>query len=39
MGGNIADIDLVVCDRAPGEAFAPLIEAMNGRIIFAEDSE
>lgn len=39
MGGNITDIDLVVCDRPPGEAFAPLIETMNGRIIFAEDSE
>ena len=39
MGGNITDIDLVVCDRSPGEAFSPLVETMNGRIIFAEDNE
>ena len=39
MGGNIADIDLVVCDHAPTPAFAPLIEQLNDRIIFAEDAE
>lgn len=39
MGGNVAEIDLVVCDHAPGASFAPLVETLNGRIIFAEDTE
>ncbi len=38
MGGNIADIDMVVCDHAPSAAFEPLIERLNGRIVFAEDA-
>lgn len=37
MGGNIADIDLVVCDRPPGDSYAPLIETLGDRILFAED--
>jgi DeoR family glycerol-3-phosphate regulon repressor len=39
MGCNIADIDLVICDRPPVDAFASLVENLNDRIIFAEDVE
>jgi DeoR family glycerol-3-phosphate regulon repressor len=37
LGGNIADVDLVVCDRAPSGDFAPLVEALGENILFAED--
>jgi len=39
MGCNIDDIDLVVCDRPPEDSFAPLVESLHGRIMFAEDIE
>lgn len=38
VGGNVADIDLVVCDRPPPPAFAPVIEALGDRIVFAEEA-
>lgn len=37
MGGDIKDIDLVICDRPPAEAYATLIEDLHSHIIFAED--
>lgn len=39
VGGNIADVDLVVCDRPPAHAFAELVEDLGNRIVFAEDTE
>ncbi|TFL17220.1 DeoR/GlpR family DNA-binding transcription regulator [Jannaschia formosa] len=37
VGGNIAEIDRIVCDQPPPETYGPLIEALGGRITFAED--
>lgn len=39
VGGNIADVDHVVCDRAPARAFTDLVEKLGDRIVFAEDAE
>jgi DeoR family glycerol-3-phosphate regulon repressor len=39
VGGNVADLDLVVCDRPPARAFAELVEGLGDRIVFAEDAE
>ncbi len=38
VGSNIADIDLVVCDRHPPEAFSPLLEVLGEHIVFAEEA-
>lgn len=38
-GGNLADIDLVICDRPPAEPYAELIEGLGERIIFAEEAD
>lgn len=39
LGGNLADVDLVVCDRPPPEPFAAVIEALGDQVIFAEDAK
>jgi DeoR family glycerol-3-phosphate regulon repressor len=39
VGGNVADIDLIVCDRPPTEIYAPLIEDLGPRIVFAEEAD
>lgn len=39
VGGNIAQIDHIICDRPPAEAFSQLVEQLDGRITFAEDPE
>lgn len=39
LGGNIAHVDLVVCDRPPPEPYGAFIEALGDRIIFAEQGE
>jgi DeoR family glycerol-3-phosphate regulon repressor len=39
IGGNISQIDHIVCDRPPPEAYGALIEQLDGRIMFAEDPE
>lgn len=37
-GAAIGEIDLVICDRPPGPAFAPLIEGLGEKIVFAEEA-
>lgn len=37
LSGNIAEVDLVICDRPPAQAFAPLVERMGEKLVFAED--
>ncbi|MDX5384550.1 MAG: DeoR family transcriptional regulator, partial [Rhodobacterales bacterium] len=39
VGGNLSDIDMVVCDRPPAAAFSSLVESLGPRIIFAEDTD
>lgn len=39
LGENIADVDVVVCDRPPPSRFTPLIETLGDRIVFAEGAE
>lgn len=39
LGGNLADVDLVVCDRPPPEPFAAVVEALGDHVIFAEDAK
>lgn len=35
-GGNLSDIDLVLCDRPPSPDFADLVSGLENRIVFAE---
>ncbi len=39
LGGNLADVDRIVTDRAPGADYTDLIAPLSDRIIFAEDAE
>lgn len=39
VGSNISQIDHIVCDQPPPDAYGPLIESLDGRITFAEDPE
>ncbi|MDV6227400.1 DeoR/GlpR family DNA-binding transcription regulator [Nitratireductor aquimarinus] len=39
LGGNLADVDRIVTDRAPGAEYTDLIAPLSDRIIFAEDAE
>ena len=36
MGDNITDIDAVIIDRRPGQAFTPLLDQINDRLIVGE---
>lgn len=36
LGDNIADMDVTVIDRRPGEVFAPLMTSIDDRLIVAE---
>ncbi|MCG6883229.1 MAG: DeoR/GlpR family DNA-binding transcription regulator [Silicimonas sp.] len=38
VGGNVADIDLVICDRPPQPEFTDLVEALGRHIHFAEEA-
>lgn len=38
-GGNLADIDLVICDRPPPDAYSELIGVLRERIVFAEEAD
>jgi DeoR family glycerol-3-phosphate regulon repressor len=35
--GNLADIDLIICDRPPAGTFSALIKSLGRHIIFAEE--
>lgn len=37
-GGNLADIDLVVCDRPPPSAYSDLVAGLGAQLIYAEDT-
>jgi DeoR family glycerol-3-phosphate regulon repressor len=39
VGGNIARIDHIICDRPPVAPFDHLVEQLGDRITFAEDAE
>ena len=36
IGDNIADLDVTIIDRLPGETYAPLTQNLNGRLFVAE---
>lgn len=36
MGDNITDIDAVIIDRRPGQAFTPLLDQINDKLIVGE---
>src|SRR3546814_223911 len=36
LGGNVADVDLVVCDRPPPAPYDTIVEALGDRVVFAE---
>lgn len=36
LGGNVQDVDVVVLDRRPAPEFAPLLERMYDKLIYAE---
>ena len=37
VGGNMSDVDLVVCDRPPAPEFDAVVEMLGDRIAFAEE--
>lgn len=39
VGGTITQIDHVICDRPPAEAFSHLVEQLGDRITFAEEAD
>ena len=39
VGGNLIELDLVVCDRPPGAPFQRLTKALGDKIAFAEGTE
>ena len=38
-GGNLDEIDLVICDRHPTEPFSEMVESLGQRIVFAEEAD
>lgn len=36
LGGNIAEIDAVVCNRPPASTYAPLLEGLGNKITYTE---
>ena len=39
VGGNLSDIDLIVCDRPPSAPYSSLAESHGSRIVFAEGAD
>ena len=39
VGGNLAEIDLVVCDRAPGAPFQQLTKELGKKMVFVERAD
>lgn len=37
VGGNLSEMDLVVCDRPPPEAFSEMVGSLDDRIVYAEE--
>ncbi|MDI3335672.1 DeoR/GlpR family DNA-binding transcription regulator [Defluviimonas aestuarii] len=38
-GGNLSEIDLVICDRRPSKPYTDLVEGLGRQIIFTEGAE
>ncbi|WP_112322054.1 DeoR/GlpR family DNA-binding transcription regulator [Oceanibium sediminis] len=38
-GGNVSEVDLVICDRPPPPEFSELVDGLGQHIVFAEDAD